>query len=740
MKQKRNALVGIFLVLFVGLAVFWPGKSAQAANVPLRIVGIDYENETMTIESQTSDTMLFYSDGKMKTWECAYGTFSSRTFVLDISWVSKTKDYTISLKGNISETPVSVVLPKQESKLKVTFNCKTEKLEFENVENNRTIYWRKADSTTWHPIGTAAADQSATINLFKRFYAKGATICFRFGQIPGTWSNGKIEPGSRPSKEVKLKLTKQASAPSASVNTTKMTISATDKMEYSVDGSAAWTTCTKSGLSISEVAAAAFLADGRAPKDVKIALRMAATEKKLSSLPREITIKAQEAVPTNVTFEFQNSNTLKMVIAELKTGEGENEKVIAEAASKTNPYEYTVVKQGQELKDTASWTSVTSETTTFSKTKVPEGSKIYVRKKCSYSKEGVLKLASGMVNKEVEAYPVETEVVLNGVETDTAQLDKNDKVALFKTAGAKPEGLQFKLVIADIFKDTEVEKITCGGTELEFTSQKMEKDGYIVTITSTEKYEKESSTRDKASSVKITLKNGEVLSDKLSLTVLSGASVAKSAVFEIYRRTPGSPDKYTFVVKPGKIPSKEGEKGYTTSSITGITLNDISVPYTSTENKDNNWEVEISSDEFQKFFDTEGIELSKEYALTITSSDGTSIKDGIKVKFSEEAEITGGPLTFVKTVGSDLSESIVLELSCKKSNVYVSTVRWNGVDIMGNCSVQSGKIFVELDRNKVNGLTVPENLAAGTEISYPVIITLSDGAVVSSGYTLILKK
>ena len=59
MKQKRNALVGIFLVLFVGLAVFWPGKSAQAANEPLRIVGIDYENETMTIESQTSDTMLF---------------------------------------------------------------------------------------------------------------------------------------------------------------------------------------------------------------------------------------------------------------------------------------------------------------------------------------------------------------------------------------------------------------------------------------------------------------------------------------------------------------------------------------------------------------------------------------------------------------------------------------------------------------------------------------------------------
>ena len=230
---------------------------------------------------------------------------------------------------------------------------------------------------------------------------------------------------------------------------------------------------------------------------------------------------------------------------------------------------------------------------------------------------------------------------------------------MFKTAGAKPEGLQFKLVIADIFKDTEVEKITCGGTELEFTSQKMEKDGYIVTITSTEKYEKESSARDKASSVKITLKNGEVLSDKLSLTVLRGASVAKSAVFEIYRRTPGSPDKYTFVVVPGKIPSKEGEKGYTTSSVTGITLNDVSVPYTSTENKDNNWEVELSSDEFQKFFDTEGIELSKEYSLVISSSDGTSIENEIKVKFSEEAEIAGGPLTFVKTMGSDLSGSLV---------------------------------------------------------------------------------
>ena len=64
-----------------------PFMRTQAAG-KLSVVEIDYEAETLTVSTSSSDSYLYYSDSKMKNWECALGTFVNNEYVLDISWHS----------------------------------------------------------------------------------------------------------------------------------------------------------------------------------------------------------------------------------------------------------------------------------------------------------------------------------------------------------------------------------------------------------------------------------------------------------------------------------------------------------------------------------------------------------------------------------------------------------------------------------------------------------------------------
>ncbi|MDE7299933.1 MAG: hypothetical protein K2N94_14125 [Lachnospiraceae bacterium] len=734
MKQRKRIIVGVFLFLCVGMALFWPGRRADAASPSLKVTKIDYEAETITIESDAGDVRLFYSDGKMKNWECAYGTFSSKQYVLDISWVSKTKDYTLSLKGDKSETPISVVLPKQQSNFKVTFDCLKQQLVFTNAGSG-TIYWRKADSTTWNLIGTATASQQATIDIFQRFYAKGVALCFRVGQVEGVLSNGKLSPGSRPSKEVKLKITKQATEPKISVNAVKLIASTTDKMEYQLDGTGEWKACTKNGLKLDEIAAAALSKE--AAKDVTIAVRVAATEKKLASAARQIFVKAREAAPGNVEHKFKSYTTLTVSVADKKDEEGN---VIEKAASKSNPYEYTIVKEGEEFKDDASWTAITAAEIVLTAEKAPTGSSVYVRKKSAYYSDGVFRFASEPVSFKVDKYPEETKAVLveEDKPTDSASLDKDGKVALVKAEGSEATGLEFKLVISDLCADTDIDKISCGNTELEFTSEKTDNIVHVK-ITSTAKYEAAVKKRDEACPVKITLKNGEIVNKAVTLEILGSSSISKGAVFEVYNNT--SKDPYSFVVIPGKKLHKESDGSRPAKTIQKISLLEQEINKTDYEvkvnSKDGSYEVTIYSSGLQGFFENEKMELDKEYPLTITMEDGEELKDSIKIRFTQEATIPGAPYIITTTVSSPLTQNYVIGITCKKSGVYVSSMTWNGIDIKGPSSSGDGKINAELDYKKLNELT----LSAGkTEESYPVIITLSDGAMIEEGLTLVLQQ
>lgn len=737
MRRKEKRKVRLLLLLMLALFCAWiPREQAKAAEVKLVIVNIDYEGETMTIQSKVGDTRLYYSDAKQKTWECAYGTFNSGYYVLDISWISKTKDYTLTLKGDKSEMVTTVVLPKQQTNFKVAYNYKTEAFEFTNA-GSQQVYWRKNNSTVWNLIGKDPAAQKSAIEVMRRFYAKGATLYFRLGQVCGETVNGALSAGIRPSKEVKFTMGKQASAPSVSITVSSKTLSASSLLEYrsSAAESAGWTAAAEKKISIDSIAGEAFITDGKAGKDVTLFFRTAATERKLASLEKEITIKAQEAAPVNVTFKFTSPTALSLTITEEKDEEGN---VLIPAASSSNPYEYTIVQAGSTLKSTASWTAITSGSAiSITSKKAPEGSTIYVRKQAHVLNKAVYYPASLEFSYEVGEYPEESKIVLNGAPTEMVYLTE-DVVNMIKTAGSDASGLSFKILVSDVLDpDTDVKTIICGSTALEFKSEK-EPNQLIVTITSTEKFEAAVSARDKAYPVKITLTNGEVFNNSVKLTVLRNASVLKSASLEVVHAS-GNDAVYEFTIVPGETVKKVDTDKYETTTVTSVAIADLEqeLTFSTAADEDGNLKVTLNAAALQPFFEREDVKLDQKYPLTITMSDGQKITSGVDLTFTEEAVIDGGPFQFVKRVGSDLTENIVFQMTYKTSGIYAVSATWNGIDIMGNCSTNTKYIYVELDHNKINALTLPD---AAPSLSCPVIITLSNGAVVSTGYSLTLQQ
>ncbi|MDE7212236.1 MAG: hypothetical protein K2O03_12455, partial [Lachnospiraceae bacterium] len=169
MQEKRKKMLA-FLLLVVVAAMLVPIGKAKAAGAGLTVTKIDYETEELTVTSTSSDSYLYYSDAKRKKWECA-GAFTAGTFVLDISWVSKTKDYVLVLKGDKSGE-ISVTLPMQDKSFKVKYNFLEEKLTYEGLAQGREVYWRKADSTVWQKVGMNGDKlDTATLEAFRRLYA-----------------------------------------------------------------------------------------------------------------------------------------------------------------------------------------------------------------------------------------------------------------------------------------------------------------------------------------------------------------------------------------------------------------------------------------------------------------------------------------------------------------------------------------------------------------------------------------
>ncbi|MDE7327910.1 MAG: hypothetical protein K2N63_16810 [Lachnospiraceae bacterium] len=744
MQGKQGKMLGFLLVL-AAVVLLAPFVRAQAAG-KLSVVEIDYEAETLTVSSSSGDSYLYFSDSKMKNWECAYGTFSGTQYVLDISWVKKTKDYVLTLKGDKSDEVLSVTLPVQNKYLKVKYNCINESFEAEGNEN-RALYWRKADSTNWKLV------DSTTVNEMRRLYAKGAALYLRTGQEKGSSTSF----GARPSKEVKVSLSKQAAAPSLSMKTPGI-LTVNDKQEYQVEGADPkdWEKVEGKTLDLKKVATTAFTTYGSSARDTNVYVRVAATEKKLPSASAVITVRAQEAADEDIIPSFKNSNTLELKIEERK----EDDTVTREKPSSKNPYEYTIVAADATLAEDAEWKTITSDTVLISKEKAPKGSTIYVRKAGRLESKLVYQPESMAWDYTVGEYPAESTVNPgDGPSVGVEQVDEvkvvDGKVSLIKMDGRKPAHLEFKITVTNF--DTDVSKITCGGKNLEFTTTKTGTDVINVSITDTTAYEEAVKTRDTEQPVLITLKNGEVIKDKVTLTILRGASVKTEAAFKVtHRIAANQTDKYKFTVVPGlkiEMDTSDASQRQKTA-ISKITFQGDELVkgtmWSETVDSSGNYVVTIEESAFEAAFYKQDTKLETSYPIIIEMDNGQQVKSGVSVKLYEDAAVTSDQniIAIYEGVGLDglgggsseedkVTPVIQVKLAFAKDGISVSKITWNGTVFKTAVLGGSKEITIPLSNQDLKELRLPDGV---TSLTKPVVFELSNGSLVSTSFWLTLNK
>ncbi len=382
---KRISLFLMAVCLIAGCAFLNEVKASAADTSPtepaakeVSVTDINYDNLTMTVD-MGGNSILYYSKDDSKWYEMEgsdmmVGTRAEGTKVMDISWVTATKDTTIYLKGDKNKRSIEVTIPGQNTALKVKFDKAGGTLEFENEETT-VFQWRKSTDYNWKtaPIGESAKTDGIPIDMdWKEFKnaledlrIKGGKIIVKTPGTNGTVKNGSLDVGVRPSKEVTVTISKRGNAPSTSLNIKKLTLNTTTKQEYSTDNGVTWKGCSKT-MELKEVLPQVF-----AGTDGTVKIRTQATDKAGYSKTLTLVVKAQEGAPTGDMSGYveESSKTPKFVIQFSK-------------ATKTTPYEYMVVKPGTSFDETKSWKAVTKDKVIkLSKTAAPDGSTIYYRKK-----------------------------------------------------------------------------------------------------------------------------------------------------------------------------------------------------------------------------------------------------------------------------------------------------------------------------------------------------------------------
>ena len=193
-------------------------------------------------------------------------------------------------------------------------------------------------------------------------------------RIPQSTGNSEANVGNRPSKIITVSITKRGGAPSVKVTANSMNVNTTDKMEYkviSVGGSkqtnTEWAECDKKMYLADMVPQVLTVSGGSVGKSVMVAIRKTETEKIPYSKSAYLAIPAQPAAPDGSSFSTsRTSSKFSFIIGD---------------ASKYRKYQYAIVAEGERKEERQfAWRTVSNtKAITFSKSKYPEGSTIYVR-------------------------------------------------------------------------------------------------------------------------------------------------------------------------------------------------------------------------------------------------------------------------------------------------------------------------------------------------------------------------
>ncbi len=294
-------------------------------------VQVDYWNEKIYVSpGPSSSTKFYFSQDKMKTWERVTGN-------IDLTIFLKTSDNTIYFKGNLDKAIVAVTLPKEDKNLKVSYYVEQNgansygRLKFEN--QTRPIEYRKGTYGDWK-------DTLSDITDLSSYEITGYTLQFRL----------KATNAERAGKVVSVKIPKRQTPPKIKVDYSKLEISG-----------------LKAGQTI-------YYKNGESQPTI-----FAPADSKVKTISLYDLLFNQPVTPNTVrlpaaTIEFQTAGTDKKVASSIiaiefqeqplaPTGKITVDKttVTFPEATKTTPYEYVVLHQGENLDlSNVKWTKVTT--------------------------------------------------------------------------------------------------------------------------------------------------------------------------------------------------------------------------------------------------------------------------------------------------------------------------------------------------------------------------------------------
>lgn len=402
-KQLFSCLGSVFtFCMLLALTVLLPGTKADAA---LSLEGINYENSTITIGTNSGDTSLYFSDKNKKKWETAMDAFVNGKCTMDISWVSVTKDYVMTFKGDKTVDDIlTVTIPKQVSNFKAKYDKKGNKVTFTNKPSDRKVEYRKNNTSNW----TTIEDENTFGENLQRLYENGAKVYFRLAAESGSSGNA----GKRYSKEVMCSITKKSEAPKITINddatitvksgwqVRRVTVQESGGAEYvtgyseidpakkdpaNYDELKRWYTYRSEkdvpvvemveDLKPDNTSTASENTTTTEEKPVYLQFRKEASSSAQVSHISTVKIPKQEAAPSDedISIEYTSFTTFNLKIAKATT---------------KNPYEYCIVNES-DVKDNkiiepgdAKWKTISSNAATeVKKSEAPENSSIFLRKK-----------------------------------------------------------------------------------------------------------------------------------------------------------------------------------------------------------------------------------------------------------------------------------------------------------------------------------------------------------------------
>ncbi len=775
-KTRKNPRIHLSLrglaasVLLILTAILLNHGSSDAAQVGIEVKEIDYYNSTITLQCNSKDTAVWFSDSSKKKWEALpVPADGSHTITMDISWISPSTKYTLNFKGDYSENIVSVTIPKQVSNFKASFNKQKGIVTFTNA-GNRTIQWRKKGSSVWKVLNTDTHNTEIST-----YFTNGIQLYYRLAPVNGT---GSLNPGMRASNEAYLNIPKKAAAPSIAVNGSRFSIPVKRGMAFRKlmsDGSMSeWTTFTSAkDLLLSEIAPEVLYNENTVGEEALLQFRMNASSSSQVSNIATITIPVQKPAPDEETYgislSYTSSSTLSLSV---------------KAASATTPFEYSVVGKDKELNyQTATWKTINSATAvSVSKSIAPVGSSIYIRLKSTEASS-----ASGFALPSVPLNLTGSNGVVYPPAAKAAQL-----TTLVSTAGVCRTGNSSGYLTFFLYSPTQttvssIEFYDAYGNNKGTVPSKSTvtintkstglEDKYLITtrITSTESI---NTLTEETLYANITLANQEVIrstADQGVLLYLYPGTVVNNPVDQDYstnfKRIYMSNDpmdaasfKFRLDFGTARVPDTTGINQYT-SEATSISSLRYS-GYTLESGKD--YSVAYSS-----YTDEEGASvatatvtvnvasLEKAAAVTITDqalplsislNNNELLEEELYITLVKTATIDDVPIAWSITEGSlkEKSTSVVtnpdgstttttqdvttyiitLTLFDSSYGVSVANVTWGDASIFSSATISNGKATIYLSNVKIN------KLSTNSTETKNIVITLSNGFIINSGCKL----